>query len=73
MRRKVFNFRRYTIDQIVDAMTCPLNRFATMVEHSCNEYDLHKHPDWLIEHYIKHGGADYWATKREQYIQEIEE
>ena len=67
---KHLNFRKYTWDQIVDALTCPLNRHATRCEHNCDDWELHKHPEWLIDHYIKHGGADYWATKREQYMEE---
>jgi hypothetical protein len=67
---KKLNVRKYNHDQIVDALLCPLNRFATMVEHSCNEYDLHKHPEWLLEHYVRCGGAVYWASKREQYMEE---
>lgn len=44
-----------------------------MVEHSCDEHALHKHPDWLLDHYIKCGGAVYWATKRKEYEIEVEE
>jgi hypothetical protein len=72
MKKKVFNFKKYTQDQIIDALTCPLNRHATRVEHNCDDWELHKHPEWLINHYIKCGGAEYWATKREQYIEERE-
>ena len=70
---KKLNLRKYTHDQMVDALLCPLNRFATTQEHSCNEYDLHKHPEWLLEHYVRCGGAKYWESKREQYMEEQDE
>jgi len=72
-KRKKFNFAKYTQDQIVDALNCPLNRHATRVEHSCDDWELHKHADWLVEHYIEKGGAVYWATKRKEYETEVEE
>jgi hypothetical protein len=50
--------------QAVEALTCPVNRFATMREHSCNEYELFLHPEWLIEHYAKYGGAEAFAKRR---------
>jgi len=50
--------------QIVEALTCPLNRAMTMREHSCNEMDLFNHPEWLIKHYIENGGAVAFAKKR---------
>ena len=74
VKRKKFNFAKYTQDQIVDALTCPLNRWATKEEHDwCSDADLHKHPEWLIQHYIEKGGADYWATKRREYETEYDE
>jgi len=71
-KRKVFNVHKYNQAQIVDSLTCPLNRHATRVEHQCDDFELHKHPDWLLDHYIKCGGAVYWETKREQYFDEVE-
>lgn len=35
-----------------------------MVEHSCDEYELFRHPDWLIMHYIENGGAKKHAELR---------
>ena len=72
MKKKVFDSSRYNRDQIVDALTCPLNRHATRVEHQCDDWHLHLHPDLLLDHYIRCGGAVFWATKREQYYREIE-
>jgi hypothetical protein len=54
------------ISQMVEALTCPVNRYATMVEHSCDEYELFKHPDWLVEHYVKFGGATKNAQLRKE-------
>lgn len=55
---------RNNISQIVEACLCPINRYATMVEHSCDEYELFRHPDWLIMHYIENGGAKKHAELR---------
>ena len=71
-KKKVFNLKKYAHDQIVDALTCPLNRHATRVERQCDDFELHRHPDWLLEHYIRYGGAVHWATKRKEYEEEIE-
>jgi len=73
VKRKKFNFAKYMHDQLVDMLNCPLNRHATRVEHNCDDWELHKHPDWLINHYTEKGGAEYWAKKRKEYEEEIEE
>ena len=57
---------RNNIQQIIEACLCPTNRYATMVEHSCNEQDLFNHPDWLMEHYVKSGGAKRNAELRKE-------
>ena len=55
---------RSNLDQLVEALTCPVNRFSTMREHSCDEWELFKNPGWLIAHYIEFGGAEAHAILR---------
>jgi hypothetical protein len=50
--------------QVVEALTCPINRMSTMIEHSCNEWTLFEHPEWLISHYVENGGAAAFAKRR---------
>lgn len=68
---KVFDLARYTQAQIVDALTCPINRHCTRVEYGCDDWELHKHPDWLLTHYIKHGGAREFANRRKEFEREV--
>ena len=72
MKTPVFDLAAYTRDQLIDAMTCPLNRHATRVEHGCNDFDLHKHPEWLMEHYIRCGGAKAFEKRRGEYVRTCE-
>ena len=55
---------RSNLDQLVEALTCPVNRFSTMREHSCDEWELFNNPGWLIAHYIEFGGAEAHALLR---------
>ena len=74
MKKRVFNLKRYTHDQLVDALLCPVNRDMTRREHSCDDEALWKnHGEWLIQHYIEFGGAEEWAKRREEYYEEREE
>ena len=52
------------LQQVIEALTCPLNRAMTMVERSCDEWTLFKHPEWLVQHYIENGGATAFAACR---------
>ena len=63
---KKFNLRKYTRNQLIEALTCPVNRHTTRVEKKCDDWDLFHHPDWLISHYIKNGGAKAFAKHREE-------
>lgn len=72
MKRKVFDARRYELKQIVEALTCPINRYATMREHNCDEWFLYKKPELLIRHFIENGGAKAFAKRREEFMREIE-
>ena len=57
---------RDNVTQLVEACLCPINRYSTMVEHSCNELDLFYHPEWLFKHYIENGGAKRNAELRRE-------
>jgi hypothetical protein len=72
MKKKIFDFKRFELAQIIDALTCPLNRFATMEEHKCDEWYIHKNPHLLIEHYIRCGGAEEFSKKRDEFFREID-
>ena len=70
---KKFNQRKYNQDQIVESLTCPVNRHCTRVAHNCDDWELFKHPDWLLEHFILNGGAKAFAkhrTEKEYWIEE---
>ena len=67
-----FNFSGYITAEMIDALTCPVNRHATMVEHSCDEHELHKNPGLLIMHYHDNGGADFFRKRRKEFEREAE-
>lgn len=73
MKKIKFDLRKYTRAQIVDAISCPCNRHCTRVEHSCDDFELYKHPEWLLHHYIENGGAIAFAKRRKEFEREIEE
>ena len=68
---KVFNTRAYTQAQLMEALTCPVNRHMTRIEHGCNDRELFKHPDWLLDHYVKFGGAEAFAKRRSEFEKEV--
>ena len=70
---KRFNARRYNDAQIVEALTCPVNRHCTRIEHRCDDWELHLHPEWLLEHFIQNGGAVEFAKRREDKVYWIEQ
>ena len=73
---KKFDAQKYNTDQIVEAISCPVNRHCTRVEHSCDDWVLFKHPEWLLEHFIKCGGAKEFAKRRDNkdyWVDEIED
>lgn len=73
-KRVVFNLAKYTLDQIKDALLCPVNRDMTRREHSCDDRALWEDGGKkLMDHYLKFGGAEAWAKKRAQYEFVVEE
>lgn len=63
---KKFLFAKYNHDQIVEALTCPVNRHCARVAHGCDDWELFKHPNWLLEHFVLNGGAKAFAKHREE-------
>ena len=45
------------VKHLVFAFLCTKNRSMTMLEHSCNEWGLFDHPEWLLEHYFLNSGV----------------
>ncbi|MFA6430536.1 MAG: hypothetical protein WC229_01430 [Candidatus Paceibacterota bacterium] len=60
----LFDLNAYNTKQIIEILTCPVNRHATRIEHNCDDWELYKHPEWLVEHFVKNGGAEAFAQKR---------
>ena len=70
---KRLDLTRYNHQQFVDAMLCPVNRDMTRREHNCDDKALWENGGvWLMEHYIKFGGAEAWAKHRDEYEVETE-
>ena len=61
---KRFDNHQYKDDQIIEALTCPVNRHCTRVEHNCDDWELFKHPEWLMMHFIENGGAKEFTKRR---------
>lgn len=56
------------IRHLVNAFLCVKNRYSTMVEHGCNEYDLFRNPTWLLSHYFEKSGLNFTQEEREEII-----
>ncbi len=72
MKIMVFDQKGYMQRQIWEALTCPINRHCTRLEHGCDDWDLFHHPEWLITHFISNGGAEEFAKRRAEFLREIE-
>ncbi|MSR79085.1 MAG: hypothetical protein EXS59_02995 [Candidatus Taylorbacteria bacterium] len=68
-----FDHRSYTHAQVTEALTCPLNRDMTRREHNCDDWELFKHPGWLLWHYHENGGPKAFAARREEFVRVTEE
>ncbi len=71
MTVEVFDHNSYRFKQIVDALTCPINRHGTRVEHGLDDWGLWRNSQLLIDHYIKFGGADAWAKRRNEFLRTV--
>ena len=66
-RMPEFDHRGYTSEQVFEALTCPVNRHSTRVKYKCNDFELFKHPEWLLDNYIKNSGAEGFAKRRDEF------
>ena len=65
-----FNLHKYNDDQVIEALTCPINRHAVRTKYGVDDWWLHDHKDVLIMHWIQNGGAVAFAQRRKEYEQE---
>lgn len=69
-----FDHSAYMREQVIIALTCPLNRWATKVEWSqklrrpVDDNDLFQNPQWLVDHFIQYGGAEAFAKRRPEFV-----
>lgn len=72
---KRFDNHKYKDDQVIEALTCPVNRHCTREEHNCDDWVLFERPEWLMDHYITNGGAKAFAKRRgnKEYWVKLEE
>lgn len=67
---KRFNTHKYNDDQIIEAVTHPINRHAVRVKFGVDDWWLYDHPEELIKHWSENGGAIEFAKRRQLYEQE---
>lgn len=70
--QEIFDLGRYTRTQLQEALTCPLNRDMTRREHECDDWELFRHPEWLMRHYLENGGAIAFASRRADFVRQVE-
>ena len=51
----LINRQCFNITQVVEALTSPENRHLTRVKYHCNDEELHKFPDRLLENFESSG------------------
>ncbi len=64
---KRFDAHKYNDDQIREALTHPINRYAVMTHYQKDEWWLHDNPNIVIQWWIEHGGAVEFAKRRKEY------
>lgn len=64
---------RDNISQMIEALTCPVNRHAVRVKYGWNDYDLFRNPNVLVMHYVENGGARRNAEIRKERENELQE
>jgi hypothetical protein len=65
-----FDEPRYTIEQVVQALTCATNRHTTRVRHNCDNWGLYHNPFWLMENYTQYGGSVAFESRRPDFEDE---
>ena len=70
---KKFDLHKYNDDQVIEALTDPINRHAVRVHYGVDDWWLHDHKDEVILWWIIHGGATEFAKKRKEYEKEVED
>ncbi len=71
MTVEVFHQEMFLKRQMIDALTCPINRHGTRVEYNCDDWGLWRNPNLLVQHYIENGGAKEFAKRRGEFLEEI--
>ena len=69
--QEVFDHQAFMRQQVIEALTCPVNRDMTRREHGCDDWALYRNPEWLVQHFARNGGAEAFAKHRAKYIREI--
>ena len=68
----IFDLKSCANAQVVEALTCPINRHCTRRVHDCDDWELFKHQEWLTEHYNANGGPVMFARRRAEFIRTVE-
>ncbi len=66
-KKPKFDVFEYNTKQLIEILTCPVNRHATRVEHNCDDCGLYQHPEWLFDRFKNNGGAEAFAKKRLEF------
>ena len=72
MKIQVFDRSKYMQRQIIEALTCPINRHFTRLKHGCDDWGLWRNPSLLINHFIENGGAVEFAKRRADFLREVD-
>ncbi len=62
-----FNVHKYNDDQVIEALTDPINRHAVRTHYGVDDWWLHDHKDEVIQWWVTHGGAKVFAKRRKEY------
>lgn len=66
-----FSNEKYNLEEVIIALTCPVNRDSTRREHLCDDWALFENPDWLLEHFTLNGGAEEYAKRRQEFLDPV--
>ena len=54
----MYGFYSLGIFTLVEALNNPHNRHETRVKYSCDDNELHNHPEWLVSTYLDRRNPD---------------